>query len=216
MKNRLLTTTVFIAALFMAFPLEANAQSDRKFNKEQSKLYKKRLKDYKKEGWKIASSSNTLEFALMKHFRTLAADENSTELVGEVSMCKSINVCKTAARNNALVQYAEEASTFVKGRVTSDIFNDASGDVPQEFDKLYAAYERLVSAEIKGELKTSYAIVKENANGQGRSYKMFYIVNAEEASKARVRAMQRAAAETKIAQEYADQVSNFVREGFDD
>ncbi len=215
MKKQLSIITILLVMMPILVSGDLHAQSERKFNKEQSKQYKKKLKDLKKEGWKVASSSSTLEFALMKHFRALHADDKNTELVGETTMCKSMNVCKTVARNNALVQYAEEAGSHVRGRVTSDIFNDASGDVPQEFDKLYAAYERHVSAEIEGELKASFNIYKENDNGQGRSYKIFYIVNAEAASKARIRAMQRAAAETKLAQEYANQVANFVQEGFE-
>jgi hypothetical protein len=149
----------------------------------------------------------------MKHLRALNTDDKNRELITEVSMCKSLNVCKSNALNSALIEYAQNAGSYIRGRVTSDMFNNSSAEAPEEFDKFYAAYERLVSAEVKGELEFSFALEKEN--GSGKSYRAYYIVNEEKASKARLRAMQRAFEETKLAQEYATQVSNFVQEGFE-
>jgi hypothetical protein len=156
----------------------------------------------------------TLEVSLMKHLRMLQSDEKNSELVATVSMCRSLNVCKATALNNALVEYAQRAASYVRGRVVSDMFNNSSETVPEEFDKLYAGFERLVSSEIKGELELSFAIEKDNAGG-GKSYQAFFLINEEKASRARLRALQRAAEETKIAQEYANQVANFVQEGFE-
>jgi hypothetical protein len=192
---------------------DLNAQSDKKFNKAMEKVYKKKTKEMKKDGWKVSGTSLTLEAAIMKHLRTINSDDKNKEMITYVSMCKSLNVCSSQALNNALVKYAENAGSYVRGRVLSDVFNNASGDVPEEFDKFYAAYERLVSSEIKGEVTFSAAFDKENGNG-GRSYQAWYIVNEEKAGQARVRAMQRAFEETKLAQQYANQVANFVREGF--
>jgi hypothetical protein len=191
----------------------ADAQSDRKYNKEMGKVYKKKTKELKKEGWKATGSSLTLEASIMKHLRTLNSDDKNRELITNVSMCKSLNVCSAQALNNALVRYAENAGSYVRGRVVSDLFNNASGDIPEEFDKFYAAYERLVSAEIKGEVVFSAAFEKEN--GSGRAYQAWFIVNEEKAGQARLRAMQRAFEETKIAQQYANQVADFVKAGFE-
>lgn len=190
-----------------------NAQSDRKYNKEMDKVYKKKSKEMKKEGWKATGTSLTLEAAIMKHLRTLNSDDKNKELITNVSMCKSLNVCSAQALNNALVRYAENAGSYVRGRVTSDLFNNASAEVPEEFDKFYAAYERLVSAEIKGEVVFSAAF--EKANGDGRAYQAWFIVNEEKAGQARIRAMQRAFEETKLAQQYANQVADFVSAGFE-
>jgi hypothetical protein len=189
-----------------------NAQSDKKFNKEMSKVYKKKTKEMKKDGWKVSGTSLTFEAAIMKHLRTINSDDKNKEMITYVSMCKSLNVCSSQALNNALVKYAENAGSYVRGRVVADVFNNASGDVPEEFDKFYAAYERLVSSEIKGEVTFSAAFEKEN--GSGKSYQAWYIVNEEKAGQARTRAMQRAFEETKLAQQYANQVAAFVREGF--
>ncbi|MDR1169805.1 MAG: hypothetical protein LBK97_03120 [Prevotellaceae bacterium] len=208
---------VFLLPLIMGLVLcscvvSANAQSDRKYNKEMEKVYKKKTKELKKEGWKVTGVSLTLEAAIMKHFRAVNSDAKNKELTTNVSMCKSLNVCSVQALNNALVRYAENAGSYVRGRVVSDLFNNASGEVPEEFDKFYAAYERLVSAEIKGEVQFSVAFEKNN--GDGRAYQAWFIVNEDKAAQARVRAMQRAFEETKLAQRYANQVADFVRTGF--
>jgi hypothetical protein len=191
----------------------ANAQSDRKYNREMEKVYKKKATELKKEGWKATGSSLSLEASIMKHLRTLNSDDKNREIISNVSMCKSLNVCSAQALNNALVRYAENAGSYVRGRVMSDLFNNASGDIPEEFDKFYAAYERLVSTEIKGEVVFSAAFEKKN--GSGRAYQAWFIVNEERAGRARLRAMQRAFKETKMAQQYANQVADFVKAGFE-
>jgi uncharacterized protein YceK len=176
-------------------------------------MYAQKMAEYKTEGWKLAGSSRTLEVALLDHYVKLYDEpqENNQELVGEVSQCKSINVCRQMATNNAIVQYANLANSFVKGRVESDLNADAN--VPQaEFDKMYAAYERLVSANIKGVLTESYAIVKEE--NLVKQYKLFFLVNEEKAATARTKAMENALKETAIAQEYATKIADFVNEGF--
>ena len=173
----------------------------------------KKTKKLKKRGWVVSGSSLTLQAAIMKHKKNLNSDDNNEEIIGEVSMCNSNNICKANALNNALREYADKAGSYVKGRVTSDMFNNASSVVPEEFDKFYAAYERLVGAEIKGELK--YSLALEKNNGDSKSYQAWYIVNKEAAHQARLRAMQQAAAETKLAQEYANKISKFVNEAFE-
>ena len=205
---------MMVAVLCGCFALNAVAQSDKKYNKEMEKVYQKKNKELKKEGWKVSGTSLTLEAALMKHLRAINSDDKNKELTAEVTMCRSINVCKSNALNNALVEYANSAGSYVRGRVVADVFNNASASVPEEFDKFYAAYERLVQAEIKGELEFSFAI--EKANGEGKAYRAYYIVNEDRASKARLRAMQRAAEESRLAQQYAGQVANFVSEGFEE
>ena len=180
--------------------------------KARDKEYKAKIKEYKREGWKLSGSSRTLEVALLEHYEKLKNPEN-TELVGEVSQAKSLNVAKQAAYNNALITYANLAGSTLRGRVTSDLQVDQSAE-DGEFDQMYAAYERLVQAEIKGVLTESYAIVREDRRGN-KEYKVFFIVNEEKAAAARLRAMERAMEETKAAQRYAREIADFVREGFE-
>jgi hypothetical protein len=189
--------------------MAAACGSTNALQKERERMYKAKIKEYHQEGWKLAGSSKTLEVALLEHYELLGKD-NSYELAGEVSQCQSINVCKQAAYNNALIAYANAAGSFLRGRIAADnSLNQTSGE---EFDKMYSGYERLVQAEIKGSLRESYGVVKEN--GKNKQYRLFFVVNEDEASKARLRALEQAAKETKAAQEYANQITDFVREGF--
>lgn len=179
--------------------------------KAMKKEYKAKMKEYKKEGWKITTSSHTLEVELLQHYEKLKA-ENTTELVGAVSNCQSINVCRQAALNNAAAYYASLAGSQLKGRIVSDMaVNQSFQDGIEEFDKLYAAYERLVEKEIKGEIQESYTIMRTNEFGN-KELQTFYIVNEEAAVKARIRAWENAIKESQAAQKYASEVSKFVNE----
>jgi ABC-type metal ion transport system substrate-binding protein len=181
--------------------------------KETERMYKSKVAEYKQEGWKLSGSSKTIEVALLEHYEKLYDTQTENkELVGEVSQCQSINVCRQMATNNALTYYASLASSFVRGRIASDVNADATR-LQAEFDKMYAAYERLVSAEIRGVLTESYAIEKEDK--PARQYKLFFVVNEEKAAAARIKALERAAQETAVAQQYATKITEFVREGFE-
>lgn len=186
-----------------------NAQNKR-LEKAYDKMYKTKVKEYRSEGWKISSNAKTLEVALLEHYEKLKNDAN-TELIGECSQGLSINACRQVAYNNALITYANLAGSTLKGRIVSDTNIDQS-DMNGEFDKMYAAYERLVQSEIKGVLTESFSVVKEN--GKKKQYRVYFIVNEDKASQARIRAMQRALEETQAAQKYAREISDFVQEGF--
>ena len=216
LQNRLkFATLLFIAIIgFIAFPQEALAQTkklEKTKQKAENKQYKEKMKEYNKEGWKLAGGSRTLEVALLEHYEK-TADEKNQEFIGDVSQCKSINVCRQSALNNAQNRYASLASGNIKGRVTSLL--RANANVPQEeVDKMIAAYERAVQVDVSGILKESYSIVKENANGT-KSFQTIYIVNEETASAARLNAMKQSLKETKITIDEMEQILKFVDEGF--
>jgi hypothetical protein len=193
--------------------LIVSCSSTSKLDKARSRQAKAKLEEYRRDGWKVTGTSRSLEVVVLEHFERLK-DSDNKEYEATVSMCQSLNVCKSNALNNVILEYAQKAGSYVRGRIVSDMFNNSSANEPEEFDKFYAAYERLVSAEIKGEIETSYAV--ERSNGTGRTYKAYYIVNEDEASRARLRAMQRAFEESRLARRYADEVSEFVQEAFDD
>lgn len=201
---------LFVVMTIACSGTEVNAQN-KKLEKAYDKMYKTKVKEFSREGWKISSSSKTLEVALLEHYEKLK-DAANTELVGECSQGLSINACRQAAYNNALITYANLAGSTLKGRIVSDTNIDQS-DLEGEFDKMYAAYERLVQTEIKGVLTESFSVVKEN--GKRKQYRVYFIVNEDKASQARIRAMQRALEETQAAQKYAREISEFVQEGFD-
>lgn len=203
---------VFVLALISIGITSPVFAQNKTLKKQLKKEYKKKIKEYKKGGWKIDGTSRTIEVKLLQHYEQLNNGGNK-ELVGSVSTCDSKNVCRQNALNNALTYYASQAGSYVKGKVISDLFNNQSSKVPEEFDKMYAAYERLVGKEIKGEVIESYSIIKEN--GESNSYDIYYLVDEVAASQARIRAFEQAAKESKIAQEYAESVSEFINESFD-
>lgn len=209
MKNLLL----FILAMALLCPSASNAQS-KALKKAHKKEYKTKMKEYKKDGWKIFGSSRTLEVALLSHYDKLnLGGENVYEIEGIASAFKSKNVGKQIAINDACNKYATQAGSHIKGRIVSDMGSNAD-DISSEFDHFYAAYERLVEKEIRGEMSESFSIIRDNGNG---SYEMhtYFIINEEAATKARIRALENAAKESEAAQKYAEKVSKFVREGFE-
>lgn len=213
------TTTFIILFALTAISQHASAQMSEKAikkvqktkDKEDSKQYKKKMAEYRKEGWKLAGSSRSLEVALLEHYIKLN-DSNNKEFAGEVSQCKSINVCKQFALTNALNRYATLAGGHVKGRIENEL--RANADQPEEeMDKFIAAYENHVKAEVGGVLTESYSIVKDK--GATKEYKTFFILNEEQANIARKRAMDRSLRETRISLKEAEEISKFVNEGFD-
>ncbi len=197
--------------VFSVLLINPGYSQNKVLNKQLKKEYKKKMKEFEKEGWKVTGSSRTLEVLLLQHYEKLNSDEYK-EIEAYVSSCKSMNVCKQTALNNALTYYASAAGSYVKGRITSDLQNDQTKP-ESEFDKLYAAYERLVGKEIKGEVIESFSVYREN--GDIKEYRTFYLISEAEASKARMRALEQAFQETKVAQDYAKKISEFVNQGFE-
>ena len=201
-----------LLAMFMLVPVTTNAQN-KALEKALKKEYKTKMREYKKEGWKVFGTSRSLEVALLTHYDKLTTlGENGYEVVGICARYKSDNVGHQAAINNACNTYARNAGSAVKGRVVSDMASNGD-DTSSEFDHFYAAYETLVEKEIKGELQESYSIYKVLGNGE-KTMQTYFIVNEDAATKARIRAYENALKESEAAQKYADKVSQFVREGF--
>lgn len=196
----------------MLIPTTVHAQN-KALEKALKKEYKTKMKEYKKEGWKIFGSSRSLQVALLTHYDQLKKlGDKGYEVVGICARYKSDNVGHQASINNACNTYARNAGSAVKGRVVSDMASNGD-DTSAEFDHFYAAYETLVEKEIKGELQESFCVYKELGNGE-KMMQTYFIVNEDAASKARIRAYENALKESEAAQRYAEKVSKFVREGF--
>ncbi|MDR0605797.1 MAG: hypothetical protein LBG80_16000 [Bacteroidales bacterium] len=215
-KLKTIVMTLVAVLILVAAPQKSFAQTftkkqEKQLAKQNEKMYKTKIKEYQEEGWKLAGGSRTLEVALLEHYKKLSDDKNK-EFIGQVSQCKSINVCRQSALNNAQNSYASLASADIKGRASSMIRADA--ETPEtEIDKMIAAYERTIKADIGGALVESYSIVKENGNGT-KSFQTIFIINEEEAASARMRAMEKSLRETKISVKEAEEISRFVQEGF--
>ena len=200
--------------LMLAMIVPAAVAQNKLLLKAQKKEYKAKIKEFKKEGWKLYGSSRTIEVALLTHYDKLQQlGDNGYEVMGEASSFKSKNVGKQMAINNACNIYARNAGSHVKGRVVSDLAGDAN-NTDAEFEHFYAAYETLVEKEIKGEMQESFSVIKDNKDGT-YSMQTFFIINEDAAVKARIRAMENAMKESQAAQKYAKNVSDFVREGFE-
>ena len=158
-------------------------------------------------------STRTLEGALTSHFEKLnALGENGSEIVGVASVTdsKHKNLLKQNAIANVCNEYAAKSGRHVRGRSVSDI--GLTDDEKSEFEHFYAAYESQVDKEIKGELKESFTVIKE-VNSKQIDMQTYYIVDEDAATKARIRAFENAKKESEIAQKYASQLSEFIREG---
>ena len=89
------------------------------------KAYKAKMKEYKKEGWKIFGTSRSLEVSLLTHYDKLnQLGENGYEVVGVCARYKSDNVGHQAAINNACNLYARNAGSHIQGRIVSDTANN--------------------------------------------------------------------------------------------
>ena len=206
---------IFIMAAILCIPA-VNAQNENKvLNKALKKEYKLKKKEFKKGKWELFASSRSLDVALLQHYDKLKQlGENGREIVGVASRFKSKNIGHQQSVNNACITYAQQAGSTLKGRIVSDMSANAD-DTSAEFDHFYAAYERLVEKEIKGELVESFCVIR-SIDKEAGEYEMmtFFVVDESAATRARIRALENAAKESEIAQKYAAKVSEFVREGF--
>ena len=197
---------MFLIAAFMLSVIRATAQE---LSKSEKKSMKAKVKEYKKQGWQIFGSTNTIDLALEKHMIKMQS-EDAIEVPGTASSFKSKNVGKQMALNSAMTYYASMMDSEIKGKVVSDMQGD--GEFSEtEFEKFYAAFKRSVQTTIKDELKESFSIIRDKGNG---TYEMqsFYIVDKKAASKARMRAIEQAAKESVAAQIYAKGIEKYLNE----
>ncbi len=208
MKKLIAIILTFIVMLPATFAADLNKQ----LRKAQEKQRKEVVKRFKKEKWELLGNTNSLDVALLKHWTKLDQSEGAREEVGISTRSQSKNVGVQMAINNACTSYAAKAGSSVKGRVISDLAGDGV-DTSAEFEHFYAAYERLVEKEIKGEMEQSFTVIRNNPDGT-YEIQTFFIIDENAASKARIRAFEQAAKESEAAQRYSDKVSNFVKDGF--
>lgn len=181
-------------------------------DKDLWKQAKRTAKELTKEGWKI-DDSKPLDVCLYEHNKK-RRDSNDQQLISNVigqTNVKTLNQAQRWAIVNAATRYATEARMMVVGRVINEV-GAGLEDVGSP-DDFYSAYESRVATELQGELKPSISLYRENKEGK-LEYKIFYLVNEDAASKARIRAMERAMQESEFARANAERISEFVREGF--
>lgn len=201
--------TIIMALCFLA-PVYAQ-NYNKMAEKAQKKELKEKMKEYKKKGFEIMGS-RTMEVALVNHYKKLnELGENGIVFDGVSTRTKSKNIGEQMALNNATLKYAQKAGSTVKGRVVSDMFADGSSDGEAEFEKFYAAYERLVEQKVKNALQPSYSVIKQNPDGT-YEVQSFFIVDESKARNSRASAIEAAIKESELASKYADKVSAFANE----
>ena len=197
---------MFLMAAFMLSVVPATAQE---LSKSEKKALNAKVKEFKKEGWKIFGSTSTIDLALEKHMLKLHS-EDAIEVPGIASSFKSKNVGKQMALNSAMTNYASMMDSEIKGKVVSDMQGD--GEFSEtEFEKFYAAFKRSVQTTIKDEMKESFSVIRDKGNGTSEM-QTFFIVDKHAASQARVRALEQAGKESVAAQLYAKVVQKFIEE----
>ena len=202
-----------IIMILMALCLLAPAASAQQaLTPKQEKICNKNAKDrakqLKKEGFEIMGSL-PLQDALYKHFAKM--ELGATEQMGN-GHSKSQNNGRQMCLTQAMSEYASKAVSQIKGRSVTDAYgNEIDTEKDEEFARFYAAYERLTQKEIKGELQESFTIMKKNPDGS-YDFRMYMLIDENKAQARRKKAMQAAAEESKLAQDYARQVSEFINE----
>jgi len=196
---------MLLMAFCLTMPVTVNAQS-----KAVKKMVKAKLKDYKSKGYEIFGSSLTLETALTKHYTNLEEKGEKVREIAGFGKAKSFNLAANSAKNSAANSYAQDCSAMIKGRVLRDMASDVANN-EAEFDKFYAAYEGKVEQEIRGELRPSFSVKKDNPDGT-ISVESYFLVDEDAASRARIQAFKNSQTASEIAQRYAQRVSDFVNE----
>lgn len=202
---------LFLMAICLTAPVHADM--NKTLDKELQKEYKKKIKQYRKEKWNVMGS-RTMEVSLLRHYGKLNDPDSDAREITGISRAKTKNNGYQSATNNAVVTYAQQAGSTLKGRVMTDVFADGA-NTDAEFDHFFAAYERLVEKEIRNELEESFSMIKTLPDGS-YEVQVFYVVSENAAAKARMRALENALKESEAAQKYADRLSSFVNEGFKD
>lgn len=199
---------------FTGFNVEAqsNSKLQKELKKQRTKVYKKLVQDYKKEGWKLANNNTTMEVAVLEHLTKLDdPSHNWTETTGEVSKCKSLNVGRLSAVNNAQNYLTQLMQGQIEGFVSSLVSADAE-NMDAEQDKMVAAFVKKLNITLNGALQESYAIYKENPDGTIH-YKAFFLVDKGKCLSAVNAAIERSLKDTGVALDMADQIRNFVHTG---
>ncbi len=198
---------MILMALCLIAPV-AMADLTPKQEKLCAKNAKDRAKEFTKQGYTIMGSL-PLSDALYKHFTKM--EMGAIEQVGN-GHSKSQNNGRQMCLTSAMSEYASKAVSQIKGRSVTDAYgNQVDTENDPEFDRFYAAYERLTQKEIKGELQESFTIVKQNPDGTS-DFRMFMLVDENKALARRQKALKEAAEESKLAQDYAKQVAEFISE----
>lgn len=200
---------IYVVAMLCAFAMtgvNGYAQSVKKQLKQETKEIQARAKELSADGWK-SDQSDGLSRQLRDHREKKRNNPDLMELSGD-GQHSSLAVAKTRAREDATIQFADYLGGMIRGRVVTDMrdVND------EQADNFVAGYERILVQKLAKDVKPSYYIYKEN----GRNYQVrgFFYIDESVATKKANDALKEAAEEAGLTFDYANGVSDFIKQGF--
>lgn len=203
MKKSFMCLMLVFAVLFGAVA-SVSAQS-----KALEKDVKKRVKELKKEGWKMQASTSTLDYALLKYRMYMEEDEENRIALTGIATAKNVKIGRESAIMNAITSYAGRAKAQVVGKMKSIASSDASL-TGEEIDKFGSAYESAVNTKIGGLVKQHFVLVKDNGDGT-KEFNVFLSLDESAAKKAREEAAQEAKRQAALSN-LSEQVEEFIGE----
>ncbi len=204
MKRRFMYLMLVLAVLFGGVA-SVSAQS-----KALEKDVKKRVKELKKEGWKLQASATTLDYAMLKYRMYLEEDEENRIPLTGIAEGKNLKIGRENAIMNGITSYAGRAKAQVVGKMKSLMSSDAAAASEEEIDKFGAAYETGVNAKISGLVKQHFVLIRDMDNGK-KEFNVFMSIDETQAKKAREEAALEAKKKTALG-DLSEQVKDFIGE----
>lgn len=198
---------VMLSAITMA-NVSVYGQSVAKQLKTEKKAMQARVKELSAQGWQSLQSAG-LATIISEHNAKMKNNPDLIEFPGTAEEVKTTNIGKAKARNSAITDFAEYCGGMLRARITSDL-RDIDGE---QADNLIAGYERILAQKLEKDLKPSYYIYKETGNGK-YDVRGFFLVDESVAAKKSKEALKEAADEAKLAFDYANGISDFIKQGF--
>jgi hypothetical protein len=203
----LFVTLSFVLVQNASAQTNEEAKVQKTAQKNAKKIYAAKLKEFKKEGWKTASSTKTLEMELFAFAEKREQNPALIVIEGEVGSCKSINVCKQTALTNAQNYYLQLVSGKLKGAFGS-VFK-ANANIPaEEIDKTVGNITKQCEADLSGSLAPCFSLIKES--GGLKQYKTVFLADPSRI----VATMERSLKETKLTIEEISTITKFVDDEF--
>ena len=204
MKRRFMYLMLVLAVLFGGVA-SVSAQS-----KALEKDVKKRVKELKKEGWKLQASATTLDYAMLKYRMYLEEDEENRIPLTGIAEGKNLKIGRENAIMNGITSYAGHAKAQVVGKMKSLMSSDAAAASEEEIDKFGAAYEAGVNTKISGLVKQHFVLIRDMDNGK-KEFNVFMSIDETQAKKAREEAALEAKKKTALG-DLSEQVKDFIGE----
>jgi len=173
------------------------------------------LEQYEREGWKIDDAGRTMKVAILEH--AVNKKKNGwSDITGNVSMCKSLNICKSEARTNALVEYVENISSQIEGLASKNMGNNAASTRPEEYDRFNKAFQQKFSAEVGQAMRYSYGMYRRLQQGSSfgaMQYKVVYLVDYGQIQQAAIKSLDASIKEAKLSAQFASSVRDIINSG---